>query len=85
LRADSLFPDPYDALVLGHDEQFASAFLLRVCPYYFGKGKLIGAVDVKQYPCRVFLMNIDARALEIIGTMAAMTLNTAILMEQIRE
>jgi anaerobic nitric oxide reductase transcription regulator len=78
--ADSPLPDPYDGMVLGHDEQLRVHSCMGV-PLYL-EGKLIGAVTLDSILPGVF-DDIDARALEIIGTMAAMTLNTAILMEQL--
>jgi anaerobic nitric oxide reductase transcription regulator len=78
--ADSPLPDPYDGMVLGHDEHLAVHSCMGV-PLYL-EGKLIGAVTLDSTSPGVF-DEIDARALEIIGTMAAMTLNTAMLMEQL--
>ena len=78
--ADSPLPDPYDGMVLGHDENLPVHSCMGV-PLYL-EGKLIGVVTLDSILPGVF-DNIDARALEIIGTMAAMTLNTAILMERL--
>ncbi|KZN14498.1 transcriptional regulator [Marinomonas sp. TW1] len=78
--ADSDLPDPYDGMVLGHDENLPVHSCMGV-PLYL-EGKLIGVVTLDSIMPGVF-DDIDARALEIIGTMAAMTLNTAILMEQL--
>jgi anaerobic nitric oxide reductase transcription regulator len=78
--ADSDLPDPYDGMVLGHDENLPVHSCMGV-PLYL-EGKLIGVVTLDSILPGVF-DNIDARALEIIGTMAAMTLNTAILMERL--
>ncbi|NLQ17071.1 nitric oxide reductase transcriptional regulator NorR [Marinomonas sp. M1K-6] len=78
--ADSDLPDPYDGMVLGHDENLPVHSCMGV-PLYL-EGKLIGIVTLDSIMPGVF-DDIDARALEIIGTMAAMTLNTAILMEQL--
>ncbi|WP_175404869.1 nitric oxide reductase transcriptional regulator NorR [Marinomonas sp. FW-1] len=77
---DSPLPDPYDGMVLGHDENLPVHSCMGV-PLYL-EGKLIGVVTLDSIQPGVF-DDIDARALEIIGTMAAMTLNTAILMEQL--
>ncbi|RCX08424.1 nitric oxide reductase transcriptional regulator NorR [Marinomonas foliarum] len=78
--ADSPLPDPYDGMVLGHDENLPVHSCMGV-PLYL-EGKLIGVVTLDSIQPGVF-DDIDTRALEIIGTMAAMTLNTAILMEQL--
>ncbi|WP_249422036.1 nitric oxide reductase transcriptional regulator NorR [Marinomonas lutimaris] len=78
--AESPLPDPYDGMVLGHDENLPVHSCMGV-PLYL-EGKLIGVVTLDSIMPGVF-DNIDARALEIIGTMAAMTLNTAILMERL--
>jgi anaerobic nitric oxide reductase transcription regulator len=78
--ADSPLPDPYDGMVLGHDENLPVHSCMGV-PLYL-EGKLIGVVTLDSIMPGVF-DDIDARALEIIGTMAAMTLNTAILMEKL--
>lgn len=78
--ADSPLPDPYDGMVLGHDENLPVHSCMGV-PLHL-EGKLIGVVTLDSIQPGVF-DDIDARALEIIGTMAAMTLNTAILMEQL--
>ncbi|NVK74190.1 MAG: nitric oxide reductase transcriptional regulator NorR [Oceanospirillaceae bacterium] len=78
--ADSQLPDPYDGMVLGHDDNLPVHSCMGV-PLYL-EGKLIGVVTLDSIMPGVF-DDIDARALEIIGTMAAMTLNTAILMEKL--
>jgi anaerobic nitric oxide reductase transcription regulator len=78
--ADSPLPDPYDGMVLGHDDNLPVHSCMGV-PLYL-EGKLIGVVTLDSILPGVF-DDIDARALEIIGTMAAMTLNTAILMEKL--
>ncbi|REG83821.1 nitric oxide reductase transcriptional regulator NorR [Marinomonas pollencensis] len=78
--ADSPLPDPYDGMVLGHDEHLRVHSCMGV-PLYLS-GKLIGVVTLDSITPNVF-DDIDSRALEIIGTMAAMTLNTAMLMEQL--
>lgn len=78
--ADSALPDPYDGMVLGHDENLPVHSCMGV-PLYV-EGKLIGVVTLDSIEPYVF-DSIDSRALEIIGSMASMTLNTAILMEQL--
>lgn len=78
--ADSPLPDPYDGMVLGYGENLPVHSCMGV-PLYL-EGKLIGVVTLDSIMPGVF-NDIDACALEIIGTMAAMTLNTAILMEQL--
>ena len=78
--SDSPLPDPYDGMVLGHDEHLRVHSCMGV-PLYLD-GKLIGVVTLDSITPNVF-DDIDTRALEIIGTMAAMTLNTAMLMEQL--
>jgi len=78
--ADAPLPDPYDGMVVGNDENLPVHSCMGV-PLYL-EGKLIGVVTLDSILPGVF-DNIDARALEIIGTMAAMTLNTAILMERL--
>ena len=80
--ADSELPDPYDGMVIGHDDDLRVHSCMGV-PLHL-EGKLIGVVTLDSITPGVF-DNIDSRALEIIGAMSAMTLNTAILMEQLED
>jgi len=80
--ADSVLPDPYDGMVIGHDDHLRVHSCMGV-PLHI-EGNLIGVVTLDSITPGVF-DNIDSRALEIIGTMSAMTLNTAILMEQLED
>lgn len=80
--ADSALPDPYDGMVIGHDDHLRVHSCMGV-PLHL-EGKLIGVVTLDSITPGVF-DNIDSRALEIIGAMSAMTLNTAILMEQLED
>ncbi|WOD08968.1 GAF domain-containing protein [Marinomonas sp. GJ51-6] len=80
--ADSTLPDPYDGMVIGHDDHLRVHSCMGV-PLHL-EGKLIGVVTLDSITPGVF-DDINARALEIIGAMSAMTLNTAILMEQLED
>lgn len=80
--ADSKLPDPYDGMVIGHDDHLRVHSCMGV-PLHL-EGKLIGVVTLDSITPGVF-DSIDSRALEIIAAMSAMTLNTAILMEQLED
>ena len=80
--ADSTLPDPYDGMVIGHDDHLRVHSCMGV-PLYL-EGKLIGVVTLDSITPGV-CDDINARALEIIGAMSAMTLNTAMLMEQLED
>ncbi|TYL46515.1 nitric oxide reductase transcriptional regulator NorR [Marinomonas sp. IMCC 4694] len=78
--SDSPLPDPYDGMVLGYGEHLPVHSCMGV-PLYL-EGKLIGVVTLDSIQPGVF-DEIDNRALEIISTMAAMTLNTSMLMTRL--
>lgn len=80
--ADSTLPDPYDGMIIGHDANLRVHSCMGV-PLYV-EGKLIGAVTLDSITPGVF-DDISARALEIIAAMSAMTLHTAMLMEQLED
>ncbi|MBR7888177.1 nitric oxide reductase transcriptional regulator NorR [Marinomonas sp. A79] len=76
----STLPDPYDGMVVGYGEHLPVHSCMGV-PLYL-EGELMGVVTLDSIQPGVF-DEIDNRALEIIGTMAAMTLNTSMLMERL--
>ncbi|MBM6550699.1 nitric oxide reductase transcriptional regulator NorR [Marinomonas ostreistagni] len=75
-------PDPYDGMVAGH----ADGLPVHACmgiPLYV-QGQLLGVVTLDSMTPGVF-DDIDARALDIVGTMAAMSLNTAMLLQRLEQ
>ncbi|MCB5162381.1 nitric oxide reductase transcriptional regulator NorR [Marinomonas algarum] len=78
--SDSDLPDPYDGMVVGYGDHLPVHSCMGV-PLYL-EGELMGVVTLDSIQPHVF-DQIDTRALEIIGTMAAMTLNTSMLMERL--
>ncbi|WCN07478.1 nitric oxide reductase transcriptional regulator NorR [Marinomonas mediterranea] len=77
--ADSPLPDPYDGMVVGHDD--LSVHSCMGIPLYL-EGCLIGAVTLDSIAPNEF-DEIDSRALDIIAAMAAMALNTSMLMSKL--
>lgn len=75
-------PDPYDGMVAGHDDGLPVHACMGI-PLYV-QGKLLGVVTLDSMTPGVF-DDIDARALDIVGTMAAMSLNTAMLLQRLEQ
>ena len=73
-------PDPYDGMVSGFDDGLPVHACMGI-PLYV-QGNMLGVVTLDSMTPGAF-DSIDARALEIVGTMAAMSLNTAMLLARL--
>ncbi|MCV2401996.1 nitric oxide reductase transcriptional regulator NorR [Marinomonas sp. C2222] len=80
--SDSSLPDPYDGMVLGHEGHLKVHSCMGI-PLHI-EGRLIGVVTLDSVTPGVF-EDIYSRTLEVIATMAAITLNTAMLMEKLED
>lgn len=78
----STLPDPYDGMVVGHDDGLPVHACMGI-PLYV-QGELLGVVTLDSMTPGVF-DDIDARALDIVATMAAMSLNTAMLLDRLEQ
>lgn len=78
----SPLPDPYDGMVEGHDDGLPVHACMGI-PLYV-QGKLLGVVTLDSMTPGVF-DDIDSRALDIVATMAAMSLNTAMLLDRLEQ
>lgn len=78
----STLPDPYDGMVAGHDDGLPVHACMGI-PLYV-QGKLLGVVTLDSMTPGVF-DDIDSRALDIVATMAAMSLNTAMLLDRLEQ
>ncbi|MFD1382987.1 nitric oxide reductase transcriptional regulator NorR [Rhodanobacter aciditrophus] len=73
-------PDPYDGMVSGFDDGLPVHACMGI-PLYV-QGTMLGVVTLDSMTPGAF-DSIDSRALEIVGTMAAMSLNTAMLLARL--
>ena len=73
-------PDPYDGMAPGFDDGLPVHACMGI-PLYV-QGNMLGVVTLDSMTPGAF-DSIDARALEIVGTMAAMSLNTAMLLARL--
>lgn len=78
----SQLPDPYDGMVAGFDDGLPVHACMGI-PLYV-QGNLLGVVTLDSMTPGIF-DEIDFRALDIVATMAAMSLNTAMLLERLEQ
>lgn len=75
-------PDPYDGLVAGFDHGLPVHACMGIP--LFVQGDMLGVVTLDSMTPGMF-DSIDSRALDIVATMSAMTLNTAMLLERLEQ
>ncbi|CUB03718.1 nitric oxide reductase transcriptional regulator NorR [Marinomonas fungiae] len=75
-------PDPYDGMVSGFDDGLPVHACMGI-PLYV-QGNMLGVVTLDSMTPGVF-DSLDSRALDIVGTMAAMSLNTAMLLARLEQ
>lgn len=73
-------PDPYDGMIAGFDNGLPVHACMGI-PLYV-QGQMLGIVTLDSMTPGVF-DSLDSRALDIVGAMAAMSLNTAMLLEKL--
>ena len=78
--ADSVLPDPYDGLLIDREGDLPVHSCMGLPLYY--EDQLLGLLTIDSLTPYVF-DNIASRTLEVISAIAAATLNTALLIEQL--